>query len=89
MTPLEANVEEYLLWMRIHNYAETTISCRRRYLAYFSGFCQQHGIGEAGSVTFDLLQSYQRQLFEHRKRDGRSLTVATQVQRLVPVCHFF
>ena len=89
MTPIEANVEEYLLWMRVHNYADTTISCRRRYLGYFSGFCQQHGIGTADGVSFELLQVYQRRLFEHRKRDGEPLTVATQAQRLVPVCHFF
>jgi integrase/recombinase XerD len=89
MTPIEANVEEYLLWMRVHNYAGTTISCRRRYLGYFTGFSQQHGIGTAEGVSFELLQGYQRRLFEHRKRDGEPLTVATQAQRLVPVCHFF
>jgi integrase/recombinase XerD len=89
MTPIGADVEEYLLWMRVHNYATTTILCRRRYLGYFTGFCQQHGIDEPSAVTFELLQRYQRRLFEHRKRDGQPLTVATQVQRLVPVCHFF
>ena len=89
MTPIEANVEEYMLWMRVHNYASTTILCRRRYLGYFTGFCQQDGVDEPGAVTFELLQSYQQRLFEHRKRDGQQLTVATQVQRLIPVCQFF
>jgi integrase/recombinase XerD len=89
MTPIEANVEEYLLWMRVHNYASTTISCRRRYLSYFTRFCQQHDVQAAELVSFALLQSYQRSLFEHRKRDGEPLTVATQAQRLIPICHFF
>ena len=89
MTPIDASVEDYLAWMRVHNYASTTISCRRRYLDYFSCFCERQGVDAAGAVTFELLQNYQRQLFEHRKRDGEPLTVATQVQRLVPVCHFF
>lgn len=89
MTSLETNVAEYLLWMRVHNYADTTIVCRRRYLAYFTRFCQEHRVEQADAVTFGLLQSYQRGLFEHRKRDGQPLTVATQAQRLVPVCHFF
>jgi integrase/recombinase XerD len=75
--------------MRVHNYAATTILCRHRYLGYFTGFCQQHGVHEPGAVSFELLQSYQQRLFEHRKRDGQQLTVATQVQRLIPVCHFF
>lgn len=89
MTPIEENVEEYLLWMRVHNYAATTISCRRRYLSYFTRFCHQHGVDTADTVSFELLQSYQRRLFEHRKRNGEPLTVATQAQRLIPISHFF
>jgi len=89
MTPIEADVAEYLLWMRVHNYADTTIICRRRYLDYFMRFCQQHSIEQGTAVTFELIQAYQRCLFEHRKRDGQPLTIATQAQRLVPVCHFF
>ena len=89
MTPIEANVEEYLLWMRVHNYADTTIICRRRYLDYFTSFCQQHRVDRSGAVTFELVQHYQQRLYEHRKRDGQPLTTATQAQRLVPVCHFF
>lgn len=89
MTSLETNVAEYLLWMRVHNYADTTIVCRRRYLGYFTRFCHQHRVEQADAVTFELVQAYQRRLFEHRKRDGQPLTVATQAQRLVPVCHFF
>lgn len=89
MTPIEADVEEYLLWMCIHNYANTTISCRRRYLGYFTSFCQDHGVETADTVSFELLQGYQLRLFEYRKRDGEPLTVATQAQRLIPVCHFF
>lgn len=89
MTPIEADVADYLLWMRVHNYADTTITSRRRYLGYFTRFCQQHSVEHGAAVTFELIQRYQRGLFEHRKRDGQPLTIATQAQRLVPVCHFF
>jgi integrase/recombinase XerD len=89
MTPIEVNVAEYLLWMRVHNYADTTIVCRRRYLGYFTSFCQQQMVDQATAVTFELVQAYQQRLFEHRKDDGQPLTTATQAQRLVPVCHFF
>jgi integrase/recombinase XerD len=75
--------------MRVHNYADTTILCRRRYLGYFTRFCHQHRVNEACAVSFELVQTYQQRLFEHRKRDGQPLTIATQAQRLVPVCHFF
>ena len=89
MTPLETATADYLLWLRVHNYAETTIDCRQRYLRYFTVFCDTHDTRDAGQVTFELLRSYQQQLFEHRKADGLPLTFATQAQRLVPVCHFF
>jgi integrase/recombinase XerD len=88
MTAIETDAAEYLLWMQVHNYAETTIMARRHHLRYFTGFCSQHGIEDAREVTFELLQRYQQQLFEHRKRDGQPLAFATQAQRLIPICHF-
>ena len=89
MTSIEAHAAEYLLWMRIHNYAETTIDCRRHYLDYFAEFCDQHEISHSSEVTFELIQSYQQRLFEYRKRNGQPLTFATQAQRLIPVCQLF
>jgi len=89
MTPIETEAQEYLLWLRVHNYADTTIAGRVRYLEYFTSFCHQHGVDQAEAVAFELLQAYQHQLFEHRKRDGQPLSFATQAQRLVPVAHFF
>lgn len=89
MTPIEAAATDYLLWMRVHNYADTTIACRQRYLGYFIRFCYRHGIDDPCAVNFELLRSYQQQLFDHRKRDGLPLSFATQAQRLVPLCHFF
>ena len=89
MTPIEADAREYLEWMQIHNYAERTIDCRRRYLGYFFAFAGARGVSEAKEVTLDLLLCYQHQLFTHRKRDGEPLAFGTQAQRLVPVAQFF
>jgi integrase/recombinase XerD len=75
--------------MAIHNYAKTTIKCRRRYLAYFAEFAALHGVDESKDVTLELLLSYQRGLFDHRKRDGNPLSFGTQAQRLVPVAQLF
>jgi integrase/recombinase XerD len=86
---IEADTFDYLRWLRVHNYASTTIACRQRYLAYFASFCREQRVEDACAVTLELLQRYQQQLFEHRKRDGLPLAFATQAQRLVPVCHFF
>ena len=34
MTAIEVDIDEYLLWLGVHNYAKTTIGDRRRYLSY-------------------------------------------------------
>jgi integrase/recombinase XerD len=89
MTTLRIEIADYIGWLRVHNYADTTIACRTRYLAYFTYFCETHAVVEAHEVTFELLQAYQQQLYDHRTRNGEALAVATQAQRLVPVTHFF
>ena len=38
MTPIEQDGADYELWLRVHNYAGTTISGRHRYLGYFFAF---------------------------------------------------
>jgi integrase/recombinase XerD len=89
MTPIEIDISEYLLWMRIHNYARTTIAGRVRYLGYMSCFLAERGIETSEDVTLEDLLAYQQALFSHKKINGTPLTVSTQVQRLVPVAHFF
>jgi integrase/recombinase XerD len=89
MSPIETEAAEYILWLHVHNYADTTIAARVRYLSYFTRFCSEAGVQVTEAVTFELLQGYQKQLFDYRKRDGQQLAVATQAQRLVPVAHFF
>jgi integrase/recombinase XerD len=73
----------------VHNYALTTIACRGRYLGYFIRFADQRGVDDVENVSFELLRSYQHQLFAHRKQDGLPLSFGTQAQRLVPVAQFF
>ena len=70
MTTMETEIREYLEWMKVHNYARTTIENRRRYLGYFSTFTDAEGIDDPALVTFECLLAYQQQLFDHRKRDG-------------------
>jgi integrase/recombinase XerD len=89
MTSIELDACDYLSWMAIHNYASTTILCRRRYLGYFVSFAGTQGVDESKDVTLELLLAYQRALFDYRKRDGGPLSFGTQAQRLVPVAQLF
>ena len=85
MTLIEAEANDYLEWMEIHNYARTTIEGRGRYLGYFITFAEDRGVDQAKEVTLELLLAYQHALFAHRKRNGEPLSFGTQAQRLVPV----
>ncbi len=89
MTSIKTDISDYLVWMQVHNYALTTISCRERYLGYFSSFLDERGLEDASAVSFDDLRDYQHELFAHLKSDGAPLAFGTQAQRLVPVTQFF
>jgi integrase/recombinase XerD len=75
--------------MRVHNYASTTIENRNRYLGYFMTFAEKEGASAPEEVGAELVARYQRELHCYRKANGWPLSVATQVQRLVPVRQFF
>jgi integrase/recombinase XerD len=89
MTAFESDIDEYLLWLGVHNYAKTTIENRRRYLRYLSSFLAGEGIEEAEAVTYEMLKAYQEQLFGYRKANGQPLNFATQAQRLIPIQQLF
>lgn len=89
MTTLTCEIELYLEWMDVHNYAATTVENRRRYLGYFLAFAKAEGIDDPDEVTYELIESYQEVLHGHRKTDGSPLSVATQVQRLIPITQLF
>ncbi len=89
MDAFDVEANDYLTWMAVHNYAATTIENRRRYLGYFFDFARAAGLVEPVEVTYELVVDYQVALHSHRKTDGTPLSVATQVQRLVPVTQFF
>ena len=89
MSAIESDVEEYLLWLGVHNYAKTTIGNRNRYLEYLVRFLAARGVTSSVDVTFELLKEYQEELFTHRKINGQPLSFGTQAQRLIPVRQFF
>jgi integrase/recombinase XerD len=89
MASMSIEINEYLDWMAVHNYAATTVENRRRYLGYFESFAGSMGVERPGEVSYELALGYQESLHAHRKTNGAPLSVATQVQRLVPLTQFF
>jgi integrase/recombinase XerD len=88
LTSLEQDAADYELWLRVHNYATTTITCRHPYLAYFFAFAAEHDVECRDDLTLELLVAYQHDLYRRRKRNGLPLSVGTQAQRLLPLCQF-
>jgi integrase/recombinase XerD len=86
---LETDVRDYLLWMKVHNYASTTVENRKCYLGYLLGYLERQEVRETSQVTHELLKGYQAEVFLYRKANGEPLSFGTQVQRLVPVQQFF
>lgn len=89
MNALEQATSDYLTHLAAHGYAATTVRGRRYHLDELTRFLEARDLIDPRQVTPSVLESYQRHLFHHQKRDGTALSFRTQAQRLVPVKSFF
>lgn len=62
MTTIEADITEYLMWMKIHNYARTTIASREVYELIRTGQLESVQIGASRRIPVEALEDYVRQL---------------------------
>jgi integrase/recombinase XerD len=86
---LTAWMKRYLEWLRTKNYSERTVENRESYLGFFIAWSESRSILRPQEVTKPILESYQRHLYHHRKRDGKPLSFRAQHSRLVPVRAYF
>lgn len=80
---------EWLEWLRTHNYSAMTLVDRSFYLAKFVSWAELRGVTRPAQVTLPVLETYQRHVALHRKRDGMPLAWSTQAKHLVPLRLFF
>ena len=76
MNTLTVDVSNYLEWLQVHNYAATTITSRRYYLAYFLAFAARRGLASSEAVQTGDLGDYQQELFappQGRRKPARRL----------------
>ena len=86
---LTALLEQYLLWMETHHYAQGTAAIRRITLSKFLRWCHERTITKAKEVTGEMVERYQRHLFYYRKRNGEQLTVSSQAHWLTALRSWF
>ena len=82
-------MQRFLEWSAIGNYADTTVEKRRECLRAFIQWCDDRGLISPRDITKPILESYQRQLFYHRKANGQPLSSRSQRSRLVPIRAYF
>jgi len=88
-TPLAALLDKHLEDLRVRNYSEYTIRGRRIQTQYFIAWAGERGITEPVEVTRTVLESYQRHVFNYRKKSGEPLAFTGQHDRIVPLRVWF
>jgi integrase/recombinase XerD len=86
---LRVMLERFLQWLRVHNYAETTVIYKQECLIRFIDWSEERAKLTVGEVTRIDLQRYQRGLWSYRKADGAALSVETQSNHLSTIRIFF
>jgi integrase/recombinase XerD len=81
--------EVYLEQLTVRNYAAHTIVGRRLALIAFIRWCQERDLFRPQDVTRPILESYQRWMHRHRKKNGNPLGFTTQRGRLVSIRDYF
>jgi integrase/recombinase XerD len=81
--------DRYLDWLQIKDYSATSITNRKYGLKYFILWCDERGMTGPQDVSPDVLERYQRHLYNYRKKDGAPLSISTQWSRLIMIRSFF
>jgi integrase/recombinase XerD len=81
--------EIYLEQLAVRNFASHTINNRRLALIAFLRWCQDRDLFRPQDVTRTILESYQRWMYHHRKRNGNPLGFTTQRGRMVAIKDYF
>jgi integrase/recombinase XerD len=82
-------LDKYLQHLTVKGFSESTLRVRRVHMEMFLKWCGRNGISALTKVTRTSLESYQRHLFQYKKKDGQPLAVASQHSRLAPLKVWF
>jgi integrase/recombinase XerD len=82
-------MDRYLQHLAVKGFSESTLRVRRVHMEMFLKWCRRTRTTSPGQVTRTSLESYQRYLFQYRKKDGQPLAVASQHSQLAPLKVWF
>jgi integrase/recombinase XerD len=86
-------MEEHFEWLLVTGYSADTVRARRQAIRKFIAWADERGLADPREITRPMLERYQKYLFYYRKPGGKDegspLSVAMQVQYLVPLKMWF
>jgi len=86
---LSALLDKYLQHLAVKGFSESTLRVRRVHMEMFLKWCKRNRATTPTQITRTSIESYQRYLFQYRKKDGQPLAVASQHSRLAPLKVWF
>ena len=75
---LAAWVDEYIEWMKVHNRTPDAIESRWSELKPFLAWAEERSLFHPEQITRSILESYQRSVWNYRKKNGKPLGISTQ-----------
>jgi integrase/recombinase XerD len=82
-------LDKYLQHLAVKGFSESTLRVRRVHMEMFLKWCRRSRIIGPTQITRTSLESYQRYLFQYKKKDCQPLAVASQHSRLAPLKVWF
>ena len=82
-------LDKYLQHLAVKGFSESTLRVRRVHMEMFLKWGRRSRITGPTQITRTPLESYQRYLFQYKKKDGQPLAVASQHSRLAPLKVWF
>ena len=86
---MASRMDQWFEDMLLLNQSHKTVDARRRSLGLFLRWAQERDLIYPEQITRSILESYQRHVYRHRKKNGRPLGVTTQQMYLFSVKKFF
>jgi len=78
-------MDDYLESLAVRNYSPKTIESRRLDLGAFLRWCQERDLLLPDQLSRPIIESYQRWMHRHRKKNGKPLGFTTQRGRLASI----
>lgn len=86
---LEFYAREFVLYLQVRNYSDSTIKVQSRNLSHFLLWAKERSLIKPEQITKPIIERYQKFLFRYRDEKGKALAFTTQKLRLTQLRGFF